>query len=170
MNTLQVENLLRSDCKLATIFDGVFASDRLPSLCDSKTAMVVNIDPYNSPGSHWVCMYIENGKGEFFDSYGEYPYVHSFINFLNRNCKSWTFNRVDLQAIDSDVCGHYCIHFLSERARGKSMEEIVAQFSVNNKNKNDAGVKEMVETRFGRIADSFLNDGSQCQCCIKRRR
>jgi len=167
MNTKQVENLLRSDCKSSLIFEGVFASDRIPIVCETKTAMVLNFDPYAQTGSHWIGIYIENGCGEYFDSYGMYPPITHFVNFLNRNCTSWSFNTEELQAIDSEVCGHYCIWFLSERVRGRSMKEIVSRFSSDLK-KNDLLVKELVESRFGRIASHFIDDDVTQQCCVTR--
>jgi hypothetical protein len=186
MNTLEIENILRSDCKLSTKFEGVFASDRLPLFCDSETALVMNLDPHNQGGSHWICMYIENGKGEYIDSYGLSPLVHSSISnnyhnncidFLNRNCVSWKCNVMQLQSIDTQVCGHYCIWYLSERARGKSMKEITDQFT-RNYAKNDVIVKELVEERYGKIVKKVVavvaveekrrRECVQCCCAMKR--
>jgi hypothetical protein len=59
----------------------------IPAFCDSRTAIVLNLDPQTQNGSHWVAMYLENGKGEYFCSYGSSPTIAQFINFLNRNCK-----------------------------------------------------------------------------------
>jgi hypothetical protein len=169
MNTHQVENLLRADCKLSTIFEGVYASDRLPAFCGSSdTALVMNMDPSNRGGSHWVCIFIQNGRGEYFDSYGMAPPLEEFVNFLKRNCKSWTYNREGLQSLDSNVCGHYCIWFLSERARGQSMECIVKQFSSDNSRKNDESVRKQVETRFGNIVSTNINNSKCVQCSCAR--
>jgi hypothetical protein len=171
MNSQEIENLMRSDCELSTTFEGVFPSDCIPAFCDSRTAIVLNLDPQTQNGSHWVAMYLENGKGEYFCSYGSSPKIDHFINFLNRNCnKGWNFNKDDLQSLNSDVCGDYCMWYLSERVRGKSMHEIVSNFS-NNTRSNDERVKDLVETRFGRIADKIINVNNcrYCiQCCIKR--
>jgi hypothetical protein len=170
MNTLQVEDLLRLDCNLASTFEGVFASDRLPKFSDLKSALVLNFDPISKPGSHWVAIYVDNGVGEYFDSYGEPPFIGYFVNFLKQNCRTWTYNKKEMQALDSDVCGYYCIWFLSERARGKSLLEITSKFS-NNHNKNDLIVKKQVETRFGRIKENIINkDSCTVQCCVKRKR
>lgn len=172
MNSLEIENLLRVDCDLSTTYEGVFASDTLPSFCGSKSAVVMNFDPITEEGSHWVCAYVENGKGEYFDSYGTSPHlIPQFVYFMNRNCKSnWSFNRQELQSIDTNVCGHYCIWFLSERGRGKSMHDIVSQFS-NDTRSNDVIVKECVERRFGEIAQTIVNRGSciRLQCCRARK-
>jgi len=172
MNTNQIENLLRADCKLSTTFDGVFASDLLPLVCDPVgTAMVMNLDSSREPGSHWVCLYIENGRGEYFDSYGLPPMVEEFEIFLNRNCwgGNWTYNRQELQALDSQVCGHYCIWFLGQRARGRSMGEIVNEFSPQDSRKNDTKVENCVLARYGRIAEDFTSEIGKCvQCCCPR--
>jgi hypothetical protein len=178
MDTLQIENLLRADCRLSTSFEGVFASDQLPSFCESScpAALVMNLDPSSRGGSHWVCIYVD-GKtrcGEYFDSYGMRPPVEDFVKFLDRNCARWTYNDRELQSLDTDVCGHYCIWFLSERARGRSMDEIVAGFSPSNTARNDAAVRKRVETRFGRIADDVIARGGRggnaaaVQCCCAR--
>jgi hypothetical protein len=173
MNTLQLENLLRSDCKLSVTFEGVFASDLIPTFCGSRTALVLNESPQSDSGTHWIGIYIENGKGEYFDSYGRSPEVANFVHFLDRNCprKNWRYNEKELQSYDTDVCGQYCIWFISERARGKSMNDIVSTFSKDTQ-KNDVIVKERVETRFGRIAEQYINIDScaNLQCCIKRAR
>lgn len=170
MNTIQVENILRADCKLSSIFEGVFPSDRLPAFCDeNKTAMVMNLDPHDQAGSHWVCLYIENGHGEYFDSYGESPPVKNFVSFIKRNCTSWNFNRNELQSLNTDVCGDYCIWFLSERARGKSMQDIVSQFSNDCKN-NDIMVRKQVTSRYGDIVAQVLSKTNiHLQGCYKRK-
>lgn len=175
MNTREVENILRSDCKLSTIFEGVYASDRLPLFCNyNNTALVMNLDPHNQSGSHWVSIYIENGYGLYFDSYGMPPTVNAnFVHFLNRNCtQGWDYNRTELQALDSDVCGHYCIWFLSERARGVSLKNIVNQFTANC-TVNDKLVKQNVVKRYGSIVAKLIANvhmyyNYYCQSCTRR--
>jgi hypothetical protein len=175
MDTLQVENLLRADCKLSTIFDGVYASDCLPLFCGSgDTGLVMNLDPSDRAGSHWVCIYIQDGNGEYFDSYGMAPPLENFLDFLKRNCRTWSYNKQELQSLDSTVCGHYCIWFLSERARGQTMQNIVRNFSETDSKLNDKKVKSQVETRFGGIVQKLSESSSninrvRCvQCCCAR--
>jgi len=171
MNTTEIDKILRSDCELSTVFDGVYPSDRLPRHCgEIETAVVMNVDPHHLDGSHWVCVFIDkHGKGEYFDSYGQKPCVSNFVRFMNNNCKSWTWNDTLLQALDSDVCGHYCIWFLSERARGKTMDEIVSRFT-DKCDKNDQMVRKNVISRFKKIASKIQKDASTLvQCCTKMR-
>jgi hypothetical protein len=161
MDTNEVDNLLKSDCELSVAFDGVFASDRLPKAGDAKCVMVLNTDPHDEPGEHWVCMYIVNGVGEYFDSYGFPPLIKTFKTFLKENCgNKWTYNNTSFQSLDSDVCGHYCIWFVGERARGKTMDEIKRQFSPTNSKKNDKLVKQWVEKRYGEIAARYSGNGN----------
>ena len=51
-------------------FDGVFSADSLP---EKPRLLVVNTDPANQPGRHWVCMSVKDGYGEYFDSFGLPP-------------------------------------------------------------------------------------------------
>ena len=69
-------------------FDGVFSVDTLP---DRPRLLVANTDPSNEPGRHWVCIRIEDGRGEVFDSFGRRPNA-LFERYLNRHCWLWTYN------------------------------------------------------------------------------
>jgi len=69
----------------------VFSVDTLP---DRPRLLVANTDPSNEPGRHWVCIRIEGGRGEFFDSFGRRPNA-LFERYLNRHCWLWTYNDID---------------------------------------------------------------------------
>ncbi|GFU88482.1 uncharacterized protein TNCV_3354211 [Trichonephila clavipes] len=57
-------------------FLGVYPSDKIPKV-KKKAALVVNTDPHDEEGSHWLAMYIQDEKTiEFFDSYGFPPSVY----------------------------------------------------------------------------------------------
>ena len=71
-------------------FSGVYACDELTSIEINKypKSFVVNTDPMELPGIHWIAIYFnEQMKGEFFDSYGKHPihYNKHFLDFMNRN-------------------------------------------------------------------------------------
>ena len=93
MNTEEIDRVLRRTC--AKDFDGVFSAGTLP---EKPHLLVVNTDPAHRPGRHWVCMWMENGYGEYFDSFGQPP-TANFERYLNRHCSSWTFNRRQLQSV-----------------------------------------------------------------------
>lgn len=111
---------------------GVYASDCLPRRISPSTAIVVNTDPHNKRGTHWVAFYLD-GKGhlEYFDSFGQPPLVSDHIRFIRRNCSLYKFNSKMLQDYDSELCGHYCLGYLYFRSIGSTMPNFVNLFSEN---------------------------------------
>ena len=108
MNSTTIEKIIRSDKCSKHVFGGVYASDKLP-----ETA---NVDRSNIPGSHWIGFWFASpSHGEFFDSPGQRPekYTFSFVSFLARNSSKWTCNHRTVQAAFSNVCGHFCIYYVS---------------------------------------------------------
>jgi hypothetical protein len=166
MDTSQIVNILDSDCSLTKLFSGVFSSDQLPQLCQTPAAIVANLDPHNKPGSHWVAFYIENEVGEYFDSYGLPPLLPIFENFLKINCKRWKHNTKCMQSLSTKVCGHYCIWYLSQRARGFSIAEIQKPFT-NNTKMNDVKILGNMIHRYGSL-DLYKGDIDNCQCCLAK--
>ena len=111
MNSVDIERFLRHRVKN---FDGVFSVDTLPSM---PRLLVCNTDPSYMPGRHWICVYVKDGRGEYFDSFGRRP-NSVFERYLNRHCSSWIFNDRHLQSVASKFYGHYCIYFCLLRDRG----------------------------------------------------
>src|SRR5439155_25922967 len=118
-------------------FDGVFPSDMLPKTLEFyPSGIVVNTDPAHKPGSHWVAFHFDSsGHLDFFDSYGNPVTYYSpdLMRFADDNCISWSYNPHQLQGHDTNVCGHYCIAFLTMMARGYSPVEIVQHYRSPNR-------------------------------------
>ena len=89
---------------------------------------------------------LSNGKERriFWDSFGD---------FLEKY--SYEYNTRKLQSAWSDVCGQYCMFYLSHRARGHSMNNIVHLFD-NNTMSNDNKVFTFVNKHFN-ILPNVLN-------------
>jgi len=136
MNTEEIDRVLRRVC--AKHFDGVFSADMLPA---NPRLLVVNTDASHSPGRHWVCMCVENNRGEYFDSFGQPP-TANFERYLNSHCSSWTFNSKQLQSVISRFCGHYCICYCVLRSRGIDMPKIVNSFTT------DTALNDVLAHRF----------------------
>ena len=134
MNTDEIRRALRR----VTNFDGVYSIDRLP---DRPHLLVCNTDPSHRPGRHWICICVENGTGEYFDSFGRPP-NDGLRHYMNIVCEHWTFNARQLQSTVSSFCGHYCIYYCLLRSRGITMREIVASFS------NDTGFNDCMMHAF----------------------
>lgn len=139
MNTEDIERALKN-CKPG--FLGVFSKDTLPE-DEPHGTMVVNTDPESEPGTHWIAMNVEKGRGEYFDSFGRPP-EKTFRSYLKKHCgrgggkKDWTFNERQLQSVASRFCGHYCVYYCLLKNRGLEMEEIVSKFT------NDTGFNDVL--------------------------
>jgi hypothetical protein len=119
---------------------GVYAANRLPKRFSKPAAYIVHSENSDVDVGHWIAMYIsEDGKSYYFDSYGLAPLVESHINFLHRNSKKLYINKKCYQAIDSTVCGGYCLLFLAYKM---GVLKLPLCFDANDVDKNDAYVSE----------------------------
>jgi hypothetical protein len=171
MNGYTLESVVKQDSHAAPHFIGVFASDTLPRVIGSTPALlIVNTDPISKPGTHWQAIAInKDGCGEFFCSFGLPPYIPHIRKFMDRMCTSWRHNTLDLQAIDSTVCGQYCVLFLLFKAHGYSMNDYVRIFS-DDCYENDVFVSTMFQ-RYSKnvhLCDDFVSKKSQT-CCKRRK-
>lgn len=69
-----------------------------------------SVDEEGNPnsGTHWVACFV-NGKHQYyFDSFG-FPPPKAVVHFLSHR---FQWNRMDIQNINSGVCGYYCFFFL----------------------------------------------------------
>ncbi len=142
MLATSIHKILKNDEKTSTFFIGVFARDRLPNLKKKKCCLVLNTDSHEKPGEHWLAIYVdENGFGEFFDSYANNPERFGLINYLNKNCRIWTYNKQIIQG-NSNFCGYYCVLFLLFRARNKA-NKFFSYFNSSLEN-NDLKIKKLI--------------------------
>lgn len=168
MNTLQLLHVIQVDPKSRTKFCGVYAADTLPNVIHHyPCGLIVNTDPISEQGSHWLAMYFpSNDVGEFFDSYGYPPefYKKNFKMFLNSHTKTWTYNPRCLQSLNSSTCGQFCLYFIMNRNRGKTLQSIVRSFS-NDRSLNDHRVSVFV----GRHLIHYKKKTSHRQISMSRR-
>lgn len=121
-------------------FKGVYPCDHLPLHVKGTAGFIINTDPCYLDGTHWVAVYIKNGKGEYFDSYGRKP-QREIEEFLKRTCPlGYTRLKKQLQSILSTVCGNYCLVYLAMKLKGYSTNDFLGMFS-NNQFTNDFLVK-----------------------------
>jgi hypothetical protein len=160
MNTSQLIQVMEQDRKSWKKFCGVFSSDLLPSeISRYPCGLIVNTDPQTEKGTHWLAMYFPSKEtGEFFDSYGQRPefYHKSFEQYLNNDADSWTYNHRCLQSITSSTCGQFCLYFIMNRNRGKSLPRIVNSFSRNTM-LNDHRVSYFVQRFFNFVKPKKTN-------------
>ncbi len=128
MDSHQIETAMLREPLCRDTFVGVFASDAIPEK-QFPGAYIVNTDPSDQPGQHWVAFYCtENGDFEAFDSFGSDPGLYS------ESIKAWmgeTYtirSQAVLQSDDSTLCGNYCLYFLLLRCHGISYEDLLSVF------------------------------------------
>jgi hypothetical protein len=92
-----------------------------------RIGIVVNTDPHDGPGEHWVCVFcdirpeLEFPRMTYFDSYAQKP-EKEIVELMERWKEQWdktgihgkgmelTYNSTRHQYKDSE-CGVYCIYF-----------------------------------------------------------
>ena len=117
-------------------------------------AYVVNTDPADKPGQHWIGVWTENNTCELLDSYAlplsTYEFITPFLVWLNQ----WSYvskNAKSLQSVKTASCGDYALVYLLCKARGKSMDDFLAMFSehdhVGNANKAGDLLEEIIKVQ-----------------------
>ena len=127
MDNHQIDHILSTEPVTASIFGGVYASNRLPEALPSGTKLVIaNTQPDTEPGKHWVAYFFPgDDKCMFFDSYGLGPSLPSLKQFIYRNAKTYIHNKLPIQGKNTKVNGEYCIYFAVHMAKGVPFEEVL---------------------------------------------
>lgn len=118
LNTTQLRKLLLRRHGTHTL--GVFSLDQLPSNLprdkEGSYCFIVNTDPGNLPGTHWLAVYVNktSRKAQVFDSYGRPPPL-MLQKWLIRNMRYWSFTKRFIQGPLSNLCGIYCLYMLDRK-------------------------------------------------------
>ena len=137
------------NCLLAKEYNFLecFADDDLSSLVVQSfpAFLIVNLDKSSQLGSHWICLRIDRKTIEIFDPLGFntrlWPHKpFHLLNFLH----NFSFTRdllfsVQIQPVNSFLCGFYCVFFILMRATF-SLRNIQRKFS-RKLYKNDSVLK-----------------------------
>jgi hypothetical protein len=123
------------------LFKGVFMSDVLPSKIE-KGSYIINLDKIANSGTHWVCAYHDGGDTvEYFDPFG-YISNNDTTRFLKSTGQKVLANTSMLQHPLSKACGYYCMYYIMERDKGKSMYDIIYSFDQSDTLNNEKIIKE----------------------------
>src|SRR5580698_3063089 len=104
-------------------FKGVFMRDELKNnSCISRNeCMIINIDHSSNEGTHWTCLFIQNGISFYFDSYGFEPTLE-VVEYCKEPEDSTSSTRhyssYPIQKMNEVICGHYCIYVLHRLSKG----------------------------------------------------
>lgn len=142
MNSAQIHYILSNDELTRYQFKGVYARDHFNEKTSKPGLYVINTDDSDKPGEHWVAIY-NNGREEFFDSYGNHP---SYFGI--NTTKNVIYNKTRYQNDLSTCCGQYCIYFLTLRCRHHDMGQIKSYLEPSMKMWNDNMVTRYVNKHF----------------------
>jgi hypothetical protein len=123
-------------------FSGCYAMDQLQNIEPKEGAgYVANTDDANESGVHWICCYFGKDVTAYMDSYGAPP-PQRMANFMRRGGKPIIYSNVQIQSLDSDVCGQHCCALLRKLSKctGAVMptfNEHVYGFSLHDYEAND---------------------------------
>lgn len=124
-------------------FIGVFPRDKIPLPKKLPSAYVVNYDSSKEKGEHWIAIYLDKTRGEFFDPFGLPPLHPKLIKYMKTCCKKWVYSTKDIQHADSTSCGHFCIYYLKRRALGVTFEKILTDFDTSTLENDSIAHKSM---------------------------
>lgn len=152
LNNLQLDHLAQSHPQLSKVFYGTVACDRLPSVLvkEGPTAYIVNTDPSDEPGTHWISLWTEGNVCEIMDSYAVsldvYGTAEPLKEWMNRHFKCQVASGESLQSLYSQSCGDYALMYLVDKAEGRSMSDFLNRFKKRDFVGNDHKVGQWLKT------------------------
>ncbi len=151
LNNVQLDHLAQQHPTLGLYFYGTVACDRLPKKPEKKEAKgyIVNTDPYQMSGKHWIALWTKDNECEVMDSYAlpleVYQTTRPLQEWLNRHWKYVVYNGQSLQSLYSQSCGDYALIYLIDRAEGRSLNEYLSRFKKHDYVYNDHKVGQMLK-------------------------
>lgn len=144
MDTNQLIKFLKRDKYSKKYFCGVLPFNKLPIKKIKKPcSFIINSHDSTLPGEHWFAIYVpRRGKIEYFDSYGLKPTNDFVLAFIKANKLPYIYNEKNIQAINSNTCGKYCVFYIYMRSRGFTMKKIT-NFFVSNKDINESFINNL---------------------------
>ena len=117
-------------------FRGVFSKDKLPMSIRNNEVGIINLDDYIGSGTHWVAYRNGNKYAEYFDSFG--LLMPKEVEKYLTSSKPLVYSSDEIQDRDSVLCGYWCLYYLLERQKGKSILETIhnADFDFNDQSVN----------------------------------
>ena len=113
MNTFELAKAMH----MAPDFYGVVPCCEIEQYKKHKVVgLIVNTDPHNKPGRHWIALYKKGKTLNFFDSFGRemQDFAEPFASIMNdfaAGCKVKS-NKMQYQNVFSDTCGRWTLYYI----------------------------------------------------------
>lgn len=108
-------------------FLGVFARNKIPSVVEYPSFIIINTDRSTEPGTHWVAIRFTATVCEYFDSFGLPPMYCEISKAIGTRKLLW--NGRCIQHPTSKTCGEFCIAFVKMRSKNLSYVSFIKLFS-----------------------------------------
>lgn len=162
LSTDDLDLLAGADSKCSREYVGTMAVDEFASRFATlarrnnrrglAAMTIVNTDPSNEPGTHWLVVRKTRQKLVFFDPYGADPILYPDVyDALTEMGGVVTRSSQRLQDVDTTVCGHYCVTFCYAASRGESLRWFITYWM----GVSDRYVRRIVERRLRALRNSM---------------
>ena len=96
----------------------------LPKQIKNKECGIINLDDHIGDGTHWVCYRNIDRFCEYFDSFG-LPMPIEVKKYVKTSGKRLVYSSDEIQERDSVLCGYWCLYYLLERQKGRSILDTI---------------------------------------------
>lgn len=150
LSNVQLDYLAYNHPTLGPVYAGTRPCDRLPVLQDRacQRAYIVNTDPHDEPGMHWVALWTDNDECEMFDSFSlpliAYELAEPLKQWIERHYHICTSNAQSVQAVTSQTCGYYALFYLIVKSKGGTMNDFLSYFKPREYLWNDRVVGQLM--------------------------
>ena len=108
-----------------TYFRSIYSRDRLLGAIRKKECGIINLYSIEGEGTHWVCYRnIDKQMVEYFDPFG-LIIPDEILHYLAKSGKKVFYSQDEIQNRDTVLCGYWCLYYLVERQKGKSILEVI---------------------------------------------
>ena len=106
-------------------FRGIYSRDNLTQKIHKLETGIINLDDSTGRGSHWICYRnVDKQYCEYFDPFGLIM-PNEIKNYLKTSGKKMVYSSDEIQERDSVLCGYWCLYYLLERQKGKSLLDVI---------------------------------------------
>ena len=127
-------------------FIGCFARNELPQV-SQPCSFIVNTDPSDRSGSHWLAIVLRQETALYFDSFGLPILEPDIKNYLSQYYSYVIYNTECIQDTLSEYCGYYCAAFIKQVQSVEDFSIFVNKFSFINPKLNDKIVMQMLQRK-----------------------
>lgn len=126
-------------------FMGCFPCNRLPPFPSQlPKSLIVNSDNIQDSGDHWVGLILTPKKCFYFDSFGVGILENNINKFIERKYKTYIHSIKEIQAIESEKCGEFCMGFVLQVKNVKTYKKFLTQFNHRRLKKNDEKIRHFL--------------------------